>query len=127
MRNLFLTIPEGTPKFVLPALECQGPKETPSCIPFQNVDGTNSMRHQTYASETGLKSVRNQSIDHAVHFLSGGSPLSNSDSEAPSVLFFGTETGLKLIGTTSPASDSNPCCYVSVMRVDTSATLLTQC
>ena len=38
----------------------------------------------------------------------GGFQLSNSDSEAPSRLF-GSETGLKLIGTTSPASDSDPC------------------
>ena len=37
--------------------------------------------------------------------------LLNSDSEAPSMsLFFGTETGLKLLATTSPASDSEPCC-----------------
>ena len=49
----------------------------------------------------------------------GGFQLSNSDSEAPSMLLFGSETGLKLIGTTSPASDSDPCCYVSVMSVDT--------
>ena len=45
------------PKFVLPALECQGSKEKPSCIPFQNVDGTDSMWRQANASETGLKLV----------------------------------------------------------------------
>ena len=109
------------PRYVLPALKCQGPKEEkPPWLPSQNVNGTDSVWRQSNVSETGLKSVWNQSIDHAMHFHQGGLKLflevskariqlSKSDSEAPPIMFlYVLKQVWNSLETTDPASDSDP-------------------
>ena len=49
----------------------KGQRRNHHASPLKNVDGTDSMWRQANASETGLKSVWKQSIDHAMHFLMG--------------------------------------------------------